>query len=82
MFNYIKNKFNNFEPRISKLMKNGIFFSFILAIIATLILLTYIFHTIPNLFYIGTSLFKTSLFFAVEFFVCAFAMDTINKQRI
>ena len=73
-------KFNSLEDIIKKIMKNGIKFSFIVSIIATLILLTYEFSGNIFLYYIGLSIFQVSLFWAVEFVICGIAVDTIKKQ--
>ena len=69
------------DNSILDLMKSGIRFSFLLSILSILILLTYDFiYTIPFIYYIGFSLFKTSLFFMVSFVICAFAFSKIQKE--
>lgn len=63
-----------------KLVKKGILFSFLLTIISTFILLIYhLFYANPITFYIGISLFKSSLFFLCFFIIFGIAFDTINK---
>ena len=61
-------KFNSFDDTIKKIVKYGFKFSFAVCILSILILL------------IGLSVFRLSLFFAVEFIICAIAIDTIKKQ--
>ena len=69
------------DHSILGLMKSGIRLSFGLSILSILILLTYDFiYTIPFVYQIGFSLFKTSLFFIVGFVICAFAFSRIQKE--
>ncbi len=83
MFNIIKNKINNLEKDITKIMKNGLNFSFGICLFSILILVTYqSFFAIPDLYYIGLILFKTSLTFIIQFIICGFAFDTIKKQMV
>lgn len=80
MIKQIIDKFNSLEEKIKSIMQYGMKFSFGVCILSTLILLTYQLYNYPDLYYIGLSVFKLSLFFAVEFIVCAFAVDTIKQQ--
>lgn len=74
-------EFKEMDHSILGLMKSGIRLSFGLSILSILILLTYDFiYTIPFVYYIGVSLFKTSLFFIVGFVICAFAFSKIQKE--
>jgi len=74
-------EFKEMDHSILGLMKSGIRLSFYLSILSILILLTYDFvYTIPFVYYIGVSLFKTSLFFMVGFVICAFAFSKIQKE--
>ena len=74
-------EFKEMDHSILGLMKSGIGLSFCLSILSILILLTYDFvYTIPFVYYIGVSLFKTSLFFVVGFIICAFAFSKIQKE--
>ncbi len=69
------------DQSITTLMKSGIRFSFDISIISILILLTYDFlYSIPAIYYVGISLFRTSLFFMVGFIICAFAFQKIMKE--
>ena len=80
MLNIIKNKFNSMEEKVKSILKYGIYFSLFVCFIAIIVLLTYQSNHSPELFYIGLSTFKLSLFFVVEFIICALAVDTIKKQ--
>lgn len=80
MMKQIIDKFNSLEEKIQVIMKHGFKFSFAVCILSILILLTYQFCNYPDLYYIGLSVFRLSLFFAVEFIICGIAIDTIKKQ--
>lgn len=80
MIKQIIDKFNSLEEKIKAIMKYGFKFSFAVCVLSILILLTYHFYSNPDLYYIGLSVFKLSLFFVVEFIVCGLAIDTIKKQ--
>lgn len=73
-------KFKNMDTSISKVLFNGLKFCFVLILISALLLSIY--HSIHNLdlFYIGISIFKSSLFFIAFFAICAIAIDTIKKD--
>ena len=59
VINKFVEKIKNLDNQIKKLMNKGLLFSFILCIISVLILFTYeYFYEIPNLYYIGISLFN------------------------
>lgn len=79
--NLLLDKVKNLDAKVVKLMKAGFIFSFIICILSTMMLLTYeIFCSLPSLFYIGISLFRTSLSFAVTFFICGIGFDTVQKE--
>ena len=83
MIKSIINSFKNLENITYKIMKNGIKYCFILCIISSIILFTYkTFLSNPNIYYIGLSLFKLSIYFIVEFIICGFVVDNIKKQII
>ena len=73
-------KLKNVDNSILKVLYNGLKFCLILALLAAFILSIY--HTVhnPDIFYIGISLFKSTLFFAVFFVICAIAIDTTKKD--
>ncbi len=83
IINTLVSKIKNLDESIKKLMCKGYSFSFLLCIFASLTLFTYeIFYSNPTLYYIGLSLFRTSLMFACTFFICGIGFDTIKKERI
>ncbi|MCI8344702.1 MAG: hypothetical protein HFJ42_01790 [Clostridia bacterium] len=79
--NILLDKIKNLDAKVVKVMKAGFIFSFIVCILSSMILLTYeAFYSLPTLFYIGISLFRTSLSFAVAFFICGIGFDTVQKE--
>lgn len=79
----LKNKIKNLDEKTKKIMHIGFVFSFFLCIFSALSLLTYeTLYAIPSLFYIGISLFRTSLMFACMFFICGIGFDSIKKETI
>ena len=73
-------KLKSVDNSILKVLYNGLKFCLILALLAVFILSIY--HTVhnPDIFYIGISLFKSSLFYIAFFIICAVAIDTIKKD--
>ena len=83
IINTLVDKIKNLDKKVKKIMHKGFIFSFILCIISGLSLFTYyMFYNLPDLFYIGISLFRTSLMFTCAFFMFAIGFDTIKKERI
>ena len=80
MFKVLIDKFNTMDEKIKKIMHYGFVFSFIVCMISMVCLMVYNLNANLELYYIGLSVFRTSLFFAVEFLISAFAIDTIKKQ--
>jgi hypothetical protein len=81
----IINKFisvlKNLDNKIKKIMNKGLIVSFLLCIISAIILFTYQFiYKNPDLYYIGISLFKSSLMFGCVFVMCAIGFDTIKNE--
>ena len=77
----ILEELKNFDKSILKLMNSGIHFSFVFCLFATFILAIYQTVHIPNLFYIGISLFQTSLFFLVAFIAYAFIFNRMKAIK-
>ena len=74
-------EFKNLDNTVINLMRSGIKFSFLLIIFASIILLIYDFlFTYPIIYYVGFSLFKTSLFFMAGFVIFAFAFNKIKAE--
>ncbi len=79
--NHLLLELKKIDNSVLGLMKSGIRFSFAMNILANLILLTYDFIiTSPAVYYVGISLFKSSLFFMVGFVICGFAFSKIKKE--
>ncbi len=79
----IKNTFKNLDKTALHILKKGLKFCSILCIISILMLIIYQ-STIspPFMFELGLSIFKLSSIFAIEFIICAIAIDTIKKQIV
>lgn len=80
MIKVLLDKFNSMEEKVKKIMHYGFIFSFVICMISMILLMGYELNANLDLYYIGLSVFRLSLFFAVEFVICAFAIDTIKKQ--
>lgn len=78
----ILEEFKNFDKSILKIMKSGIHFSFVFCLFATFILAMYETVHIPKLFYVGISLFQTSLFFTVAFITYGFVFNLLKRNTI
>ena len=78
---YILSEFKKIDNHIVEAMKFGIKFSFKISIFAIIILFTYMFfYSSPSVFYIGISLFKSSLFFIATSIICGFAFQKIKMD--
>ena len=77
----VLSKVKSIDKSILKVLYNGFKFCLILALFSTFILSLY--HSIHNfnLFYIGISLFRTSLFYIAFLFICSIGIDTIKKDK-
>ena len=81
MINTFISQLKNMDKEIWNIIKHGFKFSFVLSLVAILILVSYKINPIKiDTYYIGIELFKTSLSFAIQFIVCGVATDTIKKQ--
>lgn len=72
-------EFNKIDKSIFKVMKSGLHFSFVFCIFATFILALYLGIHTPKLFYIGISLFQSSLFFFVAFITYGFIFNRMKS---
>lgn len=71
----------NFDKKTISILKNGLLFSLFLSLFSTFLLAFYEeLFAFPILFKVGISLLRTSLMFAVTFFICAIGFDTIKKE--
>ena len=83
MIKKILEMYNKLDNITHKIMNTGLKFCFIISIISGIILCTYILElSSPIAYYIGLSLFRISLIFAIEFILCGFIADGIKKQMI
>jgi len=81
MIQQLIKKIKELDKSIICIMKKGVIFSFIIAILSALILITYkVCYISPDLYYIGLSLFQTSLMFIVIFIIYGLAFDKILKE--
>lgn len=77
----VSNVFNSIDKNIKNLMKKGITFCFILAVIASLFLLTYdLFYSSITLYNIGFYMLKNSILFACTFFAFGIGFNKIKKE--
>ena len=74
----IFSKLKSINSSILKALYTGLKICFVLLLISTFILSLY--HSIHNfeLFYIGISLFRTSLFYIAFLCICSISIDTIK----
>ena len=72
----------NLDKDTFKIMRYGLFFCSLLALISVAILLTYIFLGSSFFYHLGITLMKSSFTFAVEFVICGIVVDFIRKNRI
>ena len=81
MLNTFIDYLKNFYKKTCIILKYGLYFCFSICLISISILIYYdFFYNSPNLFYIGTLLFKLSLTFAIEFIICGFVVDFLKKE--
>ena len=81
IINLLIEKFKKLDIKLKNALHIGLIFSFILCIFSSIILFTYQFvYEIPDLYYIGISLFKSSLIFGCTFIMCAISFDTIKNE--
>lgn len=83
MLKKIVTYYKNLDKTTYKILSKGLKFCFLLALFASILLLSYmLFFQTPLIYYIGLNLFKLSLVFCVEFIICGFVVDNIKKQII
>ena len=72
--------FNNINKKILKIMKCGLQFSFLICIIATSILCTYLlFYHDTFLYLLGLTTFKLGIIIGIEFIICGLSVDAIKS---
>lgn len=83
MITRILEDISNIDKPILKVMQIGTITSFIICLLAIVILFVHMLNPISYTTYeASTLLFKNGLFFFVDFFTCGFICDKLKKQRI
>ena len=78
--NYFKD-IKQIDNKVLAIVKNGLKISLIFCLIASFILAIYLTNGyIIEGYYIGISVFKSSLFYMVGFIICGFAFNKILKE--
>lgn len=79
----IRSLFKNVNKKILKIMKYGLQFSFLICIIATIILCTYLlFYHNSFLYSLGLTSFRLGIILGTEFIVCGLSVDAIKNYQI
>lgn len=82
MFKSFINHYKHLDKKISHILKNGLAFSFLICIVSSIILLTYmLFFTYPILYYIGLICFALGLNVAISFIISATIINDIKKEN-
>ena len=75
--------FKNINKEILKIMKYGLSFSFLICIISTAILCTYLLFYQSNFLYLlGLNSFRIGLILGIEFIICGLSVDAIKTYRL
>lgn len=79
----ISDLFKDINKEILKIMKYGLRFSFVICIIATAVLCTYLLFYKNNFLYLlGLNTFKLGLIIGIEFIVCGLSVDAIKSYGL
>lgn len=79
----IMNLFKNVNKKILEIMKKGLQFSFLICIIATIILCIYLLiYTDSFLYFLGLTTFKLGLIIGIEFIICGLSVDAITSYGL
>lgn len=75
---FLVSLFKKLDKYVLNIMHIGLTLSFLLSIIAIIILLTYnLVFSLPLIFYLGITLLKCSMIFAVFFIICAIGFNSL-----
>ena len=78
---FIQN-YKNLDKKISHILKIGLSFSFIICLLSSMILLTYmLFFTYPIIYYIGILGIILGLNFAMSFIISATIINDMKKEN-
>ena len=79
----IKDLFKHVNKKVLKIMKCGLEFSFLICIIATAILCTYLlFYSDSFLYLLGLTTFKIGMIIGIEFIICGLSVDAITHYGV
>lgn len=83
MLETLMNTIKNFDKKIKIIMINGLYFSLFTAIVASIILIYYIYFSPSSfVYYIGIGIMKLGITYAATFIASAIAMDKIKKDLV
>ena len=83
IFKKIKDLLKNVNKKILKTMKSGLQFSFLICIVATLILCTYLlFYPDLFLYSLGITSFRLGIILGIEFIICGLSVDAITSYGL
>ena len=75
--------FKSVNKKIFKIMKCGLQFSFLICIIATAILSTYLlFYHDSFLYFLGLNSFRLGIILGIEFIICGLSVDAIKSYGL
>ena len=79
----IRSLFKNVNKKILKIMRCGLQFSFLICIIATAILCTYLLFCPDSFLYsLGLTSFKLGIIIGIEFIICGLSVDAIKNYGL
>lgn len=83
IFEKINDLFKNVNKKILKIMKYGLQFSFLICIIATAILCTYLLYYHDSfLYFLGLNSFRLGIILGIEFIICGLSVDAIKNYDL
>ncbi len=81
MIKILIQNYKNLDKKILHILRLGLFSSFVICLLATAILLTYmLFFTYPIIYYIGLLGIALGLNSAVSFIISATIIDNVKKE--
>ncbi len=80
MIKFFIENYKNLDKDILHILKIGIYFSFFICILSTIILFTYLFYTFPYIYYLGILIFSLGINLLVSCIISAPVIDSIKKQ--
>jgi len=83
IFQKIIDLFKHVNKKILKIIRYGLEFSFLICIIATTILCTYLlFYPDLFLYSLGLTTFKLGMIIGIEFIICGLSVDAIQNYGL